>query len=171
VAPTGATRGGSLINPIYLSLESEARALMAALGATTLVDESNTPVFPVVYPPEEPRRMWAIMVNGQAENTGNLLFQMNSKGVGAPGKWDFTQNGLAWVPAPPAPTGLDDTRPPQDVPVRDLLPNEKFQVGLMGVSVVRTDLEQQQAQQQRQFTPDDRATLQQIYQIVSRLGV
>jgi hypothetical protein len=57
------------------------------------------------------------------------------------------------------------------MPVRDLLPNEKFQMGLMGVSIIRTDLSQQQGQLDGQFTPDDRATLQQIYQIVSRLGV
>jgi hypothetical protein len=40
----------------------------------------------------------------------------------------------------------------------------------MGVSVVRTDLQQQADQQAGQFTPDDRATLQQIYEIVNRLA-
>jgi hypothetical protein len=40
----------------------------------------------------------------------------------------------------------------------------------MGVSVVRTDLLQQQNIQEGQFTADDRATLQQIYQILSRLS-
>ena len=171
VAPTDATRGASRINPNYLSLESEARALMATLGATALVEQGTSPVFPVVYPPDEPRRMWAIVVNGREENAGNLLLNLNSKGVGAPGKWNFSSGGLVWVPAPEAPTGFDDTRPPRDMPVRDLLPNEKFQMGLMGVSVIRTDLEQQQAQQQGQFTADDRATLQQIYRIVNKLGL
>jgi len=56
-------------------------------------------------------------------------------------------------------------------PVRDLLPNEKFQTGLMGVGIIRTDLQQTQAEAAGQFTPDDRATLKQIYQIVSRLGL
>ncbi len=32
VAPTLATRGGSILNPIYLSLESDAQALMTTLG-------------------------------------------------------------------------------------------------------------------------------------------
>ena len=171
VAPTGATRGGSLINPNYLSLESEARALMAAVGGTDVVEEGDMPVFPVVYPPDETRRMWAIIYRGRPVNVGNLLLNLNSKGVGAPGKWDFSSSEPVWVPAPLPPTGLDDTRPPREMPVRDLLPNEKFQMGLMGVSIIRTDLAQLQAQQDGQFTPDDRATLQQIYQIVSRLGV
>ena len=171
VAPTGATRGGSPINPNYLSLESEARALMATLGATALVEQGITPVFPVAYPADEPRRMWAIVVNGRAENAGNLLLNMNSKGVGAPGRWDFSSGELVWVPAPAPPAGLDDARPPRDMPLRDLLPNEKFQMGLMGLSVIRTDLAQQQAQQEGQFTPDDRATLLQIYRIVDKLGI
>ena len=74
-----------------------------------------------------------------------------------------------WVPDPPAPTGIGDTRPPVNMPVRDLLANEKLQTGLMGVSVVRTDLQQQVDQQAGQFTADDRATLQQIFQLVSKL--
>jgi hypothetical protein len=171
VAPTDATRGGSQINPNYLSLESEARALMAIVGGTDLVQDGNTAVFPVVYPADEPRRMWAIIYKGRPVNVGNLLLNINSKGVGAPGKWDSSSSEPVWVPASDPPTGLDDTRPPREMPVRDLLPNEKFQMGLMGVSIIRTDLAQQQAQQDGQFTPDDRATLQQIYQIVSRLGV
>jgi hypothetical protein len=171
VAPTDATRGGSQINPNYLSLESEARALMAIVGGTDLVEDGNTAVFPVVYPADEPRRMWAIIYKGRLVNVGNLLLNLNSKGVGAPGKWDFSSSEPAWVPAPAPPTGLDDTQPPREMPVRDLLPNEKFQMGLMGVSIIRTDLSQQQGQLDGQFTPDDRATLLQIYQIVSRLGV
>ena len=167
VAPTHATRGASPVNPDYLSLESEARALMATLGATALIEEGSTPVFPVVYPPEEPRRMWSIVVNGRVENAGILRLNLNSKGVGAPGKWSSSPLGLVWVPAPEPPTGLDDTRPPRDMPLRDLLPNERLQAGLMGVSVVRTDLEQQQDQHRGLFTADDRATLQRIYQIVS----
>jgi hypothetical protein len=168
VAPTSATRGGSPINPNYLSLESDARALMATLGATALVEQGITPVFPVVYPADEPRRVWAIVVNGHPENAGNLLLEMNSKGVGAPGRWDYSSGELVWVPAPAPPTGLDDTRPPRDMPLRDLLPNEKFQMGLMGVSVIRTDFAQQQ---EGQFTPDDRATLLQIYRIVNKTGI
>jgi hypothetical protein len=55
--------------------------------------------------------------------------------------------------------------------VRDLLANEKFQMGLMGVGIVRTDLQQNQAEAGGQFTLDDRATLKQIYEIVSRISL
>jgi hypothetical protein len=170
VAPTDATRGGSVLNPVYLSLESQAQTFMAQFGATTVIDEGATPEFPAVYPPDEPRRLWDIVINGIAVNAGALLLAMNAGGVGAPGAWDSTGGQPAWVPAAPAPTGANDTRPPRPMPVRSLLPNEKLQAGLMGVSVVRTDLQQQADQQAGQFTPDDRATLQQIYEIVNRLA-
>lgn len=169
VAPTQATRGGAPVNPQYLSLQSDAEALMAALGGTALMDEGVSTVFPIVYPPNEPRRVWDFTVNGQSCNAGSLLFLQNANGVGAPGHWNLSETSPVWVPDPPAPTGVGDTRPPVNMPVRDLLPNEKLQTGLMGVSVVRTDLQQQVDQQAGQFTSDDRATLQQIFQIVSKL--
>src|SRR6266404_4533333 len=167
VAPTQAARGGSGINPIYLSLESDARTLMAELGGQGLVDEVNTSVFLIVYPADEPRRAWDILFQGHAENAGSLLFNRNTKGIGAPGRWDLSSPTPVWVPAPLPPTGLDDTRPSREMPVRELLPNEKLQTGLMGVSVIRTDLQQQANELSGQFTPDDRATLQQILRIVS----
>ena len=169
VAPTQATRGASPINPQYLSLESDANALMAAIGGTSILDEGNSPVFPVVYPPNEPRRMWDIMLQGQPVNVGALLASRYANGVSAPGHWDASKGGAVWVPDPPAPTGLDDTRPPRPMPVRDLLQNEQLQTGLMGVGVLRTDLQQNADEAAGQFTPDDRATLQQIYQMVSQL--
>jgi hypothetical protein len=74
------------------------------------------------------------------------------------------------VADPPAPTGLDDPRPPRPLPVRGQLPNEIIQTGLMGVSVARTDLPQQNAIQSGAFLPDNRATLQGIYDFVSKLA-
>jgi hypothetical protein len=171
VAPTDATRGGSVLNPIYLSLESDAQAFMIEFGGTSLLDEGATPVLPAIYPPDEPRRLWDVLINGTPVNVGALLQDMNANGVGAPGQWETSGGQPMWVAAPPAPTGSNDTRPPRPMPVRSLLPNEKLQTGLMGVSVVRTDLQQQANEQAGQFTPDDRATLQQIYQLVSQLGI
>ena len=171
VLPTDATRGGSVINPIYLSMEPDAQALMTALGGTGLSDEGATPVFPVVYTPDEPRRLWDFTFKGAAVNAGALLLSCNSNGVGAPGRWDTSGSEPIWVPAPAALTGLDDTRPPRPMPVRGLLPNEEIQVSLMGVGVIRTDLQQQANEQAGQFTADDRATLQEIYSIVSKLGL
>ncbi len=170
VAPTQVTSGGSPVNPNYLSLESDARALMAALGGSGLVQETGNSVFPIVYPALEPRRIWDFVVNGVLVNAGTLLLAQNANGIGAPGKWDTSKGEPVWIPAPPPPTGADDMRPAREMPVRDLLPNEKLQPGLMGVSVIRTDLQQQQAVQEGQFTADDRATLQQIYRILTRLS-
>lgn len=170
VPPTRATRGGSGINANYLSMDTDARLLMAEIGGTSIVDEGNSAVFPVVYPPDEPRRAWDILFRGQPLNVGLLLLMKFAKGVGAPGHWDTSSGDAIWVSDPPAPTGLDDTRPPRDMPLRDLLPNEKLQAGLMGVGVVRTDLQQSDAQAAGQFTADDRATLKQIYQLLSRLA-
>ena len=152
---------------MYLSLQSDADELMAAIGGSSVFDEGNTAVFPVVYPPDEPRRTWDIMFKGQPLNVGLLLAARNAKGVGAPGHWDASGPDAIWIADPPAPSGEGDTRPPRPMPVRDLLPNEKLQTGLMGVGVVRTDLQQDAS---GAFTSDDRATLQQIYQLVSKLA-
>ena len=170
VAPTQVTSGGSAVNPNYLSLEADARALMAALGGTDLQQETGNAIFPILYPATEPRHVWDFSVNGIVVNAGALLLAQNAKGIGAPGHWDLSHGEPVWVPDPAAPTGVNDMRPARDLPVRDLLPNEKLQPGLMGVSVVRTDLQNQQEAGSGQFTSDDRATLQQIYQILSRLS-
>lgn len=169
IPQTDATRGGALINPLYLSLQSDATAIMNQVGGSQLADEGTTPVFPVIYPPDEPRRVWDFVVNGNVVNAGALIASVNANGIGYPGSWGTENGGPLWIPDPPAPTGLNDTRTPRAMPVRDLLANEKLQTGLMGVSVVRTDLLQQQNEAEGQFTPDDRATLQQIYQMLSKL--
>ena len=170
VAPTIATRGGSGLNPIYLSLESDAQALMTALGGDTLQQE-DLPSFPATYPSDELRRLWDFMVQGRAVNAGSLLLARNAQGVGSPGHWDVSSAEPVWVPDPPGPTGADDTRPPRDMPIRDLLANEKLYTVLMGIlGVERTDLEQSADEASGKFTPDDRATLRLIYQAVSKLS-
>jgi hypothetical protein len=170
IAPTGATRGGSPQNAKYLSLDSDARTLMATFGATGLVDEGATNYYPISYPSDEPRRSWAILLNGHQQNVGELLAARNAQGVGSPGHWDTSQGFAIWVADPPAPTGQDDLRPPRPLPVRDLLPNEIIQTGLMSVSVARTDLQQESAKQGGAFLPDDRKTLQGIFEMVSKLA-
>ena len=167
VAPTQVTSGGSPVNPSYLSLQSDAESLMGALGGSGLVQETGNAIFPIVYPAAEPRRIWDFVVDGVLVNAGALLLAQYANGIGAPGHWDLSKGDPVWVPDPAPPDGLNDTRPARDIPVRDLLANEKLQPGLMGVSVVRSDLQNQQGEASGEFTADDRATLQQIYQIVS----
>jgi hypothetical protein len=174
ITPTTATRGGSAINPLYLSLEGDARSLMAVFSATSLIDEGATVIFPVVYPPEELRRMWAILLPaGHTVNVGALLQMCNAKGVGAPGHWDLASGSPLWVAEPAPPTGFEDTRPARPVPVRELLANEKLQPGVMGfgVEVLRTDLQLAAAKQSGAFTSDDRRLLEEIYRIVGKLGI
>ncbi len=169
-APTDATRGGGGINPLYMSLESDARQLMAELGGANLGDEGNSAVFPVTYPAGEPRRLWYFMYQGHPMNVGALIYNRNKNGIGSPGKWDFKTGEPVWVPDPPGPTGLDDTRPPRELPLRDLLPNERLETGPMGVHVVRTDLVAQAAADAGLFTAADRALLQAIHDMVSKLA-
>lgn len=165
VAPTYATRGGAPINPNYLSLESEARALAEEIGGTSVMEEQLA-MYPVSYPAEEPRRVWTILFRGAPVYGGALLMAKNAKGIGYPGHWDLNKLGPEWVPDPPAPTGVDDPRSAREIPVRDLLPNETIQAGLMGVGIVRTDLREISAKSSGQFTAADRAMLQAIYRAV-----
>jgi hypothetical protein len=175
ITRSGAERGpGAVINSALLSLESEARELMTKLGGTDLVDQGATSVFPVVYAPDEPRRMWAFIDhNGHQVNVGALLQGKNAQGVGAPGLWDTSSGDPVWVPAPPAPTGLNDTRPGRSVPMRDLLANEELRTVLVGLGIpetqiVRTELEQQAALKSGAFLQSDRQMLVDILKAVTK---
>jgi hypothetical protein len=173
VEPTRAVRTGPgglppvPTNPDYLSTHAQASALMVEVGGTAVVEEPPMGGgFGIVYPPDEPRRMWQVIFKGYGVNAGLLLKNRHAQGVGAPGRWDLSQTEPVWVPDPPAPTGLDDPRPLREMPVRDLLPNEILQPGLAGVNVVRSDLRQETAKALGQFTPADRAMLEAVFQAV-----
>jgi hypothetical protein len=62
---------------------------------------------------------------------------------------------------------MDDTRQSRQFPVRELLPNERLQVTLMGVGVQRTDIAQATAGSSGQFTAEDREMLREIYRQVT----
>lgn len=166
-APTAATRGGSILNPNYLCTEAEAREILQQIGGDSLIEDSHLAVFPTIYPSDEPRRWWTISWRGKELNAGLLLCNRNSKGIGAPGHWDLSGLEPQWI-ATITPTGDGDTRPPREMPLRALLPNEKLQAGPMGIAqVVRLDLQAAQAQASGAFTQDDRAMLQKILQLLS----
>jgi hypothetical protein len=170
IAPTRANRAGvSGIWPVTLSLETEARALLAELGLAELplYDEGAGSAMPVDYA-GDPRRMWNFVYKGVPYSVGGLLASKYRNGVGAPGRWAVGET-IEWIPAPPAPTGLDDTRPPREMPVRDLLPNERIAMNMMGPMIVRTDRQQAQAEMAGQFTPADRAILRELQQMVAQL--
>ena len=167
ITPTTAVRGAnSGIWPVTLSLKSEAVALLEELGlpGLELFDEGEGSVFPIVYG-DEPRRVWYFVYKGLVHGVGGLLSAKNSRGIGAPGHWAVGDT-IEWVPDPPAPTGLSDARPPREMPVRELLPNEKVAMTLMGPVIVRTDRQASQAEASGQFTDTDRLTLKEIHRLL-----
>jgi hypothetical protein len=169
VGPTKAARGtNSAIWPETLSLRSEAESMLAELGLSSLelFDEGEGSVFPVNYG-DEPRRQWFFVYKGEVHSIGGLLGAKNAKGIGYPGHW-LVGDTIEWIADPPAPTGLQDTRPPREVPVRDLLPNERITMALMGPVIVRTDRLQAQAEASGQFTASDRQTLKDIQRMLQQ---
>ncbi|MGC9971348.1 MAG: hypothetical protein ABSE56_12245 [Bryobacteraceae bacterium] len=121
-----------------------------------------------VWPADESRRVYEIVVDGVAYNGGALLMNRYSSGVGAPGHWSKTADGEPTFVFDPPPdcAGVTSSQP---VPVRDLLPNEILKDSPFGGwAVYRTDKQQQQAEAGGQFTPTDRALLQAI---AKKLGV
>jgi hypothetical protein len=181
VQQTSATRGSSGMSANYLSLASDANALLPAFAGTSIVDQGITPVFPVVYPADEPRRMWAIVLpNGNQLNVGLLLLERNASGTGSPGHWDTTADSSpggypVWSAEAPPRSGLDDTRPHCAMPVRALLPNERVGMQTLGILaspvIMRSDLGQAAAELAGQFTPADRQNLNEVYRILSKLGI
>lgn len=124
-------------NPLFLSLQSDALALMNELGGSSLVDlGSQVPV--ITYPSGEQRRKWAFNdKQGIQVNVGTLLFNRNMHGVGAPGHWDQTGAVPSWVTDSLVP---DTTKPPIGAPCRALAPNEKIEPsGVFGFATLVVD--------------------------------
>ncbi|MEO8025162.1 MAG: hypothetical protein ABI823_01730 [Bryobacteraceae bacterium] len=165
VSPTHATRGGSPLNPEYLSLCTDADALASVLGAEGVIDEGATTVYPAEYPSDELRRMWAIPLRSQSYNVGILLKSRNASGVGAPGDWSVATGEPVWVPAAPlVSSGAVSAQSPWETPCRDLFANEKLQLGIFGPAVVRTDKQAEADLNSGRFLQSDRLLLQEIWQ-------
>ncbi|MBX9602181.1 MAG: hypothetical protein K2X35_14310 [Bryobacteraceae bacterium] len=170
VQATGATRGGAPVNPVYLSLESEARQLRDAVGTGVVVDEGATAMFGTVYPSDEPRRMWALVVEGIAQNVGVLLNERHGAGLNSPGAWKVEGGLVTWVPAPPPVTEPLDRKPAREVPVRALLANEVLEQGRFAPVVARTDKRQQTQQASGWFTAGDREMLRECRELLAKIA-
>ncbi len=148
----------SPVDPRDLSTAAQAQALLAELGGTSIVDIGANSVtlpnigqivFPVTYPPSDPRRLFAVVLpSGKLFDVGQALFMKYAGGMGAPGSWvtDATQtSGLSWQ-ATPVPDGSASTAAALPVPCRQLLANEKLTTVLVGglgfqtTEIQRTDL-------------------------------
>jgi hypothetical protein len=137
IAPTKASSdgpGGQPYNALYLSLESDARALMAEVGGSNLVDEGANVFLPLSYPADEPRREWEFTdKNGIKVNVGAMLFIKNMNGIGSPGAWDTSTPVPTWVPAIHPVTAGD----PWGLPCRALAPNESIgPSGIFGMATL-----------------------------------
>lgn len=139
IRETNATAWGQPVNKIFLSLRSQADAIVAALGIGQVVDTGEGFVN---YPDDEPRREWAITIAGRTMTVGFLLLAAYSRGVGSPGKWLLSGTGISWTPDPVGPANSD--KPGRPMPVRDLLPNEEFHPFPFGLQIHRTDMGQPQ---------------------------
>ena len=177
IAPTDAKLGGNPMNPELLSTREDALALAAVLGIPPSKVVETSMGLQVSYPPTEFRRMNAIMYGGTGGFTGipmfagELLKQQNAKGVGHSGSWNLTPQGAVWTSTPDGPDGITAGQPTTivPVPVRPLLENERIQGGLIGSSIVRTDLES--TDKVGGFTAADRASLAWIQQkMISLFG-
>lgn len=148
----------SPVDPKDLSTAEQAQALLAELGGTSIVDIGANSVtlpnigqivFPVSYPPGDPRRLFAVVLSsGKFFNVGQALAGKYSAGMGAPGSWvtDATQiSGLKWQ-VTAMPDGSASTALALPVPCRTLLANERLMTSLVGglgfqtTQVQRTDL-------------------------------
>lgn len=131
VASTAATRGSATINPVYLSMEVDARSLMADLGGTGLAIEDLSG-FPMSYPVDEPRRLYYFLLSGHPLNVGNLLYAKNFPGgIGAPGHWDVSSGSPTWVATPAAPMEAN-TQPRFPMPLKPLTATQSTVQQLMG---------------------------------------
>ena len=148
----------SAVDPKDLSTAAQAQALLAELGGSSIVDIGANSVtipnigqivFPVTYPPDDPRRLFAVVLSsGKLFDVGQALAEKYGAGVGAPGSWiaDTTQtSGLSWQ-ATALPDGSASTAAALPVPCRQLLGNEKLTTSLVGglgfqtTQIQRTDL-------------------------------
>jgi hypothetical protein len=146
------------VDPTNLSTAAQAQALLAELGGTSIVDIGANSVtlpnigqivFPVTYPPDDPRRLFAVVLStGKLFDVGQALSEKYAAGIGAPGSWitDTTQvSGLSWQPIV-VPDGSASTAAALPVPCRQLLANEKLTTVLVGglgfqaTEIQRTDL-------------------------------
>jgi hypothetical protein len=148
----------SPVDPKDLSTAEQAQALLAELGGTSIVDIGANSVtlpnigqivFPVTYPPDDSRRLFAVVLSsGKFFNAGQAFAEKYSAGMGAPGSWiaDATQiSGLSWQ-ATAVPDGSASSAPVLPVPCRTLLANERLMTSLVGglgfqtTQIQRTDL-------------------------------
>ncbi len=106
------------VNASQLATAAQAQMLAGLLGGTVVPDTIDG----IIYTWNgETRGLYAVSVNGNVWNCGNLLAQLYGQGVGYPGTLSAT-TGM-FTPAPPPSSSSLGTTP---IPSRALLPTESF---------------------------------------------
>ncbi len=163
---------------IGLGLQSTlamAQSMLAEIGDSTLSITDTVPSPPGTlfgYSKIDPSNTVSVYMIGQM-NVGQYWPARNAKGVGYPGTWTKTATGIyAFTPTVMSDGSLD-TRANVAVPVRTLLPNEKFDVQILGIFdspvIDRTDLAPAAPASGDGFTSADRTALNAILAILNKL--
>lgn len=140
----------NLVSAEQMCLIEEAQALAVALspvlgGAVSVEENKMVGVFTLVYPADEPRRIYNLVFpSGDKCNAQQLLLSRYSAGVGSPGHWNVLGLGVQWISDIPSDTGEYDARPEVLIPMRDLFPNEKLAPSMGAPVVQRTDFAETQ---------------------------
>jgi hypothetical protein len=122
---------------VDLSHHADAVALTKELAAVPGITDVSAPYETVMtgpyayrFEPHEIRRFWNLRLNGGegAVSVGRALKLKYAMGVGAPGRWTYSNGGLNWVSEIPADVGEQDLRPEIPIPQRPLRTNERWNV-------------------------------------------
>ncbi len=131
------------LNANYLCTREEAQRLCDELQADSIQESADFGGPLRIDWLGEQRRQWSIVWHGELRSAPQLLMYQTANGVGAPGKWDTSSGSPIWI-SYMQDTGERDVRPEALMPTRKLLANERIDVELFGVAVVRTDKTQDQ---------------------------
>lgn len=169
------------IGPALQATMLQAQSLLADIGDPTLTvtDAGQGPIgpgSPFGYSKANPASDVSIYMVGQM-NVGTYWAMRNAKGVGYPGTWTKVSAGVYnWTPGV-VNDGSTSTLPAVPLPVRLLLPNEKFSQTtgtLIPVPIiVRTDVAQTPGaglSSDISFGSADRDTLNQILTLLKKIS-
>lgn len=153
------------LSPSYLSTRAEAEELNIEIGGQGVFPTTSM----VRCPASETRSWWEIEHKGNRLVAGLLLATKYRDGVGHPGSWDLSGQEPAWI-SQAIPTGIGVSNYAR-VPIRQLLPNERFkQISPFSTVIERTDIpDPTQTGGDGSFTPSDRALLEEIRQLLKSL--
>lgn len=145
---------------------ADAQALADSLGGTV---EATAPAFGGTFVYALPdSKLYNIRLEGSSIAAATLLLTFYQRGVGHPGTWR-TQGAIpVFTPSPDYDGPQANSPPGVRDPIRDLLPGETLQFGLMGMLVARAD-KVVVSPAGGSFTDADRKLLQDVHTMLGLL--